>query len=73
MVISAKVMRADFAPGSLDGINYSLGDPAKKSSDRSPHEAAQPENARFVDRRQRVHCSPCTKNKTALQKQQGSE
>jgi hypothetical protein len=30
MVISARVIRADFAPGSLDGINYSLGDPAKK-------------------------------------------
>jgi hypothetical protein len=29
MVISARVIRADFAPGSLDGINYSLGDPAK--------------------------------------------
>jgi hypothetical protein len=38
----------------------------------SPHEAAQPEKARFVDGRQRVHCSPAL-NKTALQKQQGSE
>jgi hypothetical protein len=48
-------------------IKFSANNPSQ-----SPLPEAWTEKARFVDRRQRLHCSPAL-NKTALQKQQGSE